>query len=32
LREVEESGRNLVEENVPGVKEMNINKEYADKA
>ena len=32
LREVEESGRNLVEEKVPVTKEMNINKEYADKA
>ena len=32
LREVEDSGRNLVEEKVPVTKEMNINKEYADKA
>jgi sec-independent protein translocase protein TatA len=32
LREVEETGKNLVKENVPGVKEMNSLKEEVNKA
>ena len=32
LREVEETGKNLVDENVPGAKEMNALKEEVDKA
>ena len=32
LREVEDAGKNLVEDNVPGAKELNSLKEEVDKA
>ena len=32
LREVEDAGKNLVEDNIPGVKEVNNLKEEVDKA
>ena len=32
LREVEDTGKNIVEENVPGAKEINSLKEEVDKA
>ena len=32
LREVEDAGKNLVEDNIPGVKEVNSLKEEVDKA
>jgi sec-independent protein translocase protein TatA len=32
LRDVEDTGKNLVEENVPGAKELNSLKEEVDKA
>jgi sec-independent protein translocase protein TatA len=32
IREVEDAGKNLVEDNVPGVKEVNSLKEEVDKA